>query len=845
MSSVLNKEFGKGEVADVSAALAAVLAVKGGKELDVMKSAGKLCSKAMKNACVKRMEDIIEDELSITHKAFSEEIEKKVQAPSQIKAKLAPEDCDVSLAPLVQSGGQYNFKQLGISSEDSKLSYDVLVFSLATKYKDYNAMLARTYLIDPVKEQEHAYKLLVKVHLHILQALKAGAVLGDVYDSAVDLIKKTDSRLVERFTSNCGWEMGILFRNKNYVIRSNNRVKAQAGMTFCIRVGFDSVPMTEKIGPKKLDKFSCLLADTVVVTATGTELLTKGVLEYGDVMYKLAETDDDDDDAEEEEEEVVVTGDTKLKRALRSSRQTKQQIAEQEKSQSLAKEIDEHQKKLMLDKAAKNSKLEVGREESDDEAQIEILKKYEDTSKYPLDLKRNQIYCDKDKECVLLPIFGYHVPFHISTIKSVSKSDEEHATLLRLNFFYPTSSAGFSRDVSPQMRAVLEQHPQLSYVKEMSFRSRDSHNLNHQLRLIKELQKRVRLRQKKKEIEADLVEQQELILTRTGKKPTLLDISMKPTLKNRKSMGRLVAHNNGFRFRTNRGEVYDIIYANIKHFFFQPCDRELIVLIHFHLHNPVMVGRTKTLDIQFYAEVVDGSTSLDQSRRKMYDPDEIDEENRERQLRKRLNQAFKSFCNQVIQVVEKNNLTIGQGNEYDIPYRALGFNGVPNKEMVLLMPTVYCLVNLTESPPFVVTLDDVEHIHFERTDFRVSKTFDMVFVLKKQLDFTNQDVPQRIQSIPVDKFDTIKQWIHEKGDLTFTCGNMSLNWKIIMTGVKEELERGVFWATEDVDGEKKPVGWNFLTLDDEQEGSGEDEEEEESEFEADPSGSESSDEEDW
>lgn len=99
----------------------------------------------------------------------------------------------------------------------------------------------------------------------------------------------------------------------------------------------------------------------------------------------------------------------------------------------------------MLEKAEKNSKIEVERDDSDNEAQIEIQKKYNDISEYPKDLQRNQIYCDKEKECVLVPIFGFHVAFHISTIKSVSKSDEEHATLLRLNFFYPTGSAGFSR----------------------------------------------------------------------------------------------------------------------------------------------------------------------------------------------------------------------------------------------------------------------------------------------------------------------------------------------------------------------------------------------------------------
>ena len=44
---------------------------------------------------------------------------------------------------------------------------------------------------------------------------------------------------------------------------------------------------------------------------------------------------------------------------------------------------------------------------------------------------------------------------------------------------------------------------------------------------------------------------------------------------------------------------------------------------------------------------------------------------------------------------------------FDIPYRDLGFHGVPNREMVLIQPTVRCLVNLTETPFFLVELDRV------------------------------------------------------------------------------------------------------------------------------------------
>ena len=54
------------------------------------------------------------------------------------------------------------------------------------------------------------------------------------------------------------------------------------------------------------------------------------------------------------------------------------------------------------------------------------------------------------------------------------------------------------------------------------------------------------------------------------------------------------------------------------------------MIIHFHLHNPIMIGKKKTKDVQFYVEVMEASYALDQTRRSGYDPDELEEEQRER-----------------------------------------------------------------------------------------------------------------------------------------------------------------------------------------------------------------------
>lgn len=59
----------------------------------------------------------------------------------------------------------------------------------------------------------------------------------------------------------------------------------------------------------------------------------------------------------------------------------------------------------------------------------------------------------------------------------------------------------------------------------------------------------------------------------------------------------------------------------------------MISLVHFNLLDPIMVGKKKTQDVQFYTEVMDSVQTLEGGRRSMYDPDEIEEEQREREMR--------------------------------------------------------------------------------------------------------------------------------------------------------------------------------------------------------------------
>ena len=143
----------------------------------------------------------------------------------------------------------------------------------------------------------------------------------------------------------------------------------------------------------------------------------------------------------------------------------------------------------------------------------------------------------------------------------------------------------------------------------------------------------------------------------------------------------------------------------------------------------------------------------------------------------------------------------------DMPFRELGFNGVPARSSVTIQPTTDCLVQLTEPPFLVITLTDIEVVHLERVQFGL-KNFDMVVIFK---DFTR--APAHINTIPVESLDGVKDWL-DSVDIPFSEGPLNLNWGTIMKTLIADPH--AFFAEG---------GWSFLAAESDGES---DEEEEES-----------------
>jgi nucleosome binding factor SPN SPT16 subunit len=221
-----------------------------------------------------------------------------------------------------------------------------------------------------------------------------------------------------------------------------------------------------------------------------------------------------------------------------------------------------------------------------------------------------------------------------------------------------------------------------------------------------------------------------------------------------------------------------------------------------------MIGKKKAKDVQFVREATEmqfDETGNRKRRHKFGDEEEFEQEQEERRRRAALDKEFKNFAEKIADAGRSEGLSV------DIPYRELGFNGVPSRSSVLIQPTTDCLVQLTEPPFTSITLSEIEIVHLERVQFGL-RNFDMVVVFK---DYNRP--PIHINTIPVESLDPVKDWL-DGCDIPFSEGPLNLNWATIMKTV-----------TSDPHGFFADGGWAFLSTEsDDEEGL---EEEEESAFE--------------
>lgn len=268
------------------------------------------------------------------------------------------------------------------------------------------------------------------------------------------------------------------------------------------------------------------------------------------------------------------------------------------------------------------------------------------------------------RNTVLLPINGFMVPFHIATIKNVIKQEEGDYTVIRFMFVTPGQIIGKKEDTPFE-------DPNASFIRNITYRSTDSARFSTIYKEITDLRKNATKRESERRELADVIEQDKLL---ENKRPLKLpDTNLRPTFEGKRSAGDVEIHQNGIRWSSHARSDHkvgmlcrtavsfaqilmlptDVLYSNIKHLFFQPCDHELIVLVHVNLKTPLMIGKKKTKDITFYREVSEASfdETGNKKRRRRYDEDEIEDEQEELKHRGRLNKEFKNFADRIADAV--------------------------------------------------------------------------------------------------------------------------------------------------------------------------------------------------
>ena len=741
----------------------------------------------------KEFENDVEDEKTITHQKISEEIKKLTGKENFNKKFLAKNKVDISsieikYMPIIQSGGKYTWDPF-TPSDSNKLTSDIIICKAFATYKEYNSQVIRTFMIDSDKTQQNQYKILLaafeKMILLLKEGIKQEITFGEIYNQIADFIISKDENLKNSIPECMGYSVGIEVSNDNLRITENCKIPVQKGMSLFLYLSLENINK----------KYMMQIGDTVCINENGefTNLTEKCPKGLNDIHYELKNNEEE----KESEENVKYAPNVRVTRHMDKKVDEKFIYAEKRKEhqEELLKKKNEDFKRRLREEGVNFLKEEAAVKKKD----YSNLKCFDSIKQFPSDLKYGEIYISQKYFTVFLPIFKHMVPFHIGLIKNTSKSEDNNYTILRINFVIPVSGNDLG---------IIGNNDNPVFIREISYKYSDSNLVTKLIAQIKDMTKAYKAKEQENKEKEDIIEQEKIIIKKE-KRIYLPEIYIKPPISSKKTLGTLEAHVNGFRFISGKGEKVDIIYSNVKHAFLQTCDTELIVLIHFNLKNPIFVGKKKVYDIQFYREVSSQADDLNIKGRGN-DYEEYEMELKEQKKKEKMNNEFTRFS--------KNVEDLGE-IKFDLPYRELEFNGVPFKSNVTLFPTQNCIISLSESPFFVISINEIDIIYFERVSQSL-KNFDMAFIFK---DLSKPI--KRIAAIPMENLDMLKNWADEN-DIFFAEGLFNMNWQNVMNTIKDDPETFV-----------ENGCWNFLAEnlsdeEEEEEGENPDPEYEEEEIES-------------
>lgn len=754
------------ELVDLSRAFCDLLDVKDESELRCVRMAARTASK-LAEVFVDRMARALDEGTAITNTALVSQLQQASTDSSlllklRIGSEFDPIELDWVSAPLVNGTVDEKAVELGVITVDLLMSY-----------KAYKGGLSRTYLVNASAEQSGVYTALLAAEKRAIEAAVADNPVNAVYAAAAAVIAEKLPGLA--LSASIGHSVGLVTDSSLDVTKDNAR-KLKPNETLLIKL-----EVVDASGVKYT------VGDTVRVTGEDPVVFTDAAKNSGDIAFEL-------DDAASTKKPGAHAAKPAAARALRdrgdAPRQTRAQRTRAEE-ESNEKALEMHQKVLKTrlqergeQKYASNEPLN-----KDDEGPVfKRFEAYKRETQLPKTASLN-VSVDARASSLILPVSGKLVPFHINTFRSGSITNEGPQFYLRLNFHSPDSMLA-RRDTLPYEDAGAQ------FVKSATFRSRDGERLKAVLKQTQDMKKEATKKENEKRQLADVVQQDKLAEI-TGKRPLRLEpVFIRPSPEGKRVPGAVEIHRNGVRYTSPfKEQTVEVLFSNVENLFFQPNTNELISLIHFHLKQPILVGKRKTKDVQFYRDATDISaddTGAKKRRYKYGDEDELEQEEEERKFRVKLNKEFYKYADEIAKA-SRGQLDV------DVPFRELGFNGVPYRANQFLQPTTNCLVQLSETPFYIAVLSEVELAVLERVRFGL-KQFDLVFVFKDYKRAVSQ-----INSIPMTQLDAVKSWLNEV-DIPFYEAELNFNWKEVMATIN--ASRHQFFTA---DG-----GWSFLDPEDDE-----------------------------
>lgn len=303
---------------DISMAIAYIMAPKDDQEIRLITKASLYTSELYSKYLKEEITRIIDEDKKVKHSKLSEGVEAASQNKKYMK-NVDLSQLEVCYPAIIQSGGNYNLK-FSAHSDKNNLHFGVITCALGLRYRQYCSNIVRTLLVNPTQVQISHYEFLLSVQESLLNNLRPGVKLSDLYQQAIDMVAKYDKRLLDKFTKNCGFAMGIEFRESSLVIAPKSNATVRKGMVFNISLGFSDLKNLDT--KEDLGKvYALFIGDTVLVNdeKTAPSVLTQSKKKLSSIAIIIKDENGDEEEEEDEDNMNEVVKDALQSRSRRTA----------------------------------------------------------------------------------------------------------------------------------------------------------------------------------------------------------------------------------------------------------------------------------------------------------------------------------------------------------------------------------------------------------------------------------------------------------------------------------------------------------------------------------------------